>query len=188
MQDTLKHLKRQGFTRVLRYHLNLLQRRTITHAEYVVLAFLADKTLSWSRLWEQLSLSDFQRGCALSRQGVVDALDQLQSLQLIVRKPVGRSYAYAIVPEGLDPQLMLVDKAKVVVNSVDQHQSTQLTDRGRSSSYVVKKKEKKGEGLVDNQLGRRAAPTCEKCRGTGWATAPDGSGVYRCPCVMEHSS
>ena len=123
MTDPLKHLLRDAFTRMPRRYLGLLASGVITPAEYALLSAIADRTLSWKRLWEKLSFTELQRATGLSRQKVSDAVRSLETGGLIVRKKAGRSYAYALVPEGVESAYLLdnssVDNAKTSVNSVD---------------------------------------------------------------------
>lgn len=193
-------LTREAFSRVARRYLKLVASGEITHAEYVLLSFVADRTVSWRQLWRELSYDDLQRGTGLSRQKVADAVASLDALNLIARKRLGRGHAYALVPSGLTSEQVLtvaddvdnhVAAPESSVYSVDRSQSTDKTGSPILSSSIYKKTSKKAAGAaarrVDKGLSSRASSQCEECHGEGWIVLvePDGftESVARCPCT-----
>lgn len=201
MSDPLKVLLAQPFTRLSRRYLQLLAKGSISLAEFALLVAIADKTVSWKRLWETLSYGDLQETTGLSRQKVADGLAALLNQGRIVRKPIGQSYTYALVPEGWTAAQLLghceVDKVEVVVNSVDRHQSSELTGSSIDTFSSNKETPKKGLRPVDKSTssrgragvlvdvgpGEHANAACKLCSGSGWVTMDDG--VAYCPCTTR---
>ena len=198
MTDPLKLLLREPFTRLSRRFLALAADGTISPAEHLLLTAIADKTVSWRRLWEKLSYSELQTATGLSRQKIRDGLDALHKADILVRKPVGRSYAYALVPPGMTADQMEVlylskgaaagvDNPNLSVYSVDRHRSTHETDL-RSDTYIDPKKGlRRASGHVDGGLKGKASPRCSSCDGEGWIVTVLADGfteeVSRCPCT-----
>lgn len=206
MSDPLKVLLAQPFTRLSRRYLQLLAKGSISLAEFALLVAIADKTVSWKRLWETLSYGDLQVATGLSRQKVADGLAALLNQGRIVRKPIGQSYTYALVPEGWTASQLLahcdVDKVRVVVNSVDRDQSTELTGSAVDTFSSNKESLKKGLRPVDKSTssrgragvlvdvgpGEHADQACKLCRGSGWVPMEDDHGataVAYCPCTRR---
>ena len=209
MSEPLDLLLREPFTRLSRRYLQLLASGSVSLAEFVLLLAITDKTVSWKRLWETLSYSDLQDATGLSRQKVADGLAALLDQERIVRKPLGRSFTYALVPHGMTAAQLLahcdrasgVDISAEIVNSVDRHQSTHKTDRDADTYIRSKEPSKKGLRPVDKSTssrGRaamlvdvgpsdRADSTCSICAGSGWVHLEERGqlALAHCPCTTR---
>ena len=198
MTDPLKLLLREPFTRLSRRFLALAADGTVTPAEHLLLTAIADKTVSWRRLWEKLTYTELQAATGLSRQKVRDGLDALRRADILVRKPIGRSFAYALVPPGMTADQMevlylskgataSVDKSESSVYSVDRSRSTHKTDLGRATYIDLKKDLRRASGRVDEGLKGKASPLCPACGGEGWTITVLADGfteeVDRCACT-----
>lgn len=198
MTDPIKLLLREPFTRLSRRFLSLAADGTITPAEHLLVTAIADKTVSWRRLWEKLTYSELQTATGLSRQKIRDGLEALHRADILVRKPVGRSYAYALVPPGMTAAQMealyvargaglSVDNVESSVYSVDRDRSTHKTDLGAGTYIDLKKELRRASGHVDRGLKEKADTSCPNCEGEGWVVRVLADGfteeVARCPCT-----
>ena len=198
MMDPLKLLLREPFTRLSRRFLTLAADGTITPAEHLLLTAIADKTVSWRRLWEKLTYTELQSATGLSRQKVRDGLEALHRADILVRKPIGRSFAYALVPPGMTADQMevlylskeaavSVDNSESSVYSVDRDRSTHKTDLGQATYIDLKKDLRRGSARVDKGLKGKASPLCTACSGEGWTITVLADGfteeVARCACT-----
>ena len=86
MTDPLKLLLREPFSRFSRRYLKMVASGDLTAGDLLVLLFVADKTVSWRRLWEELSYTDFEEGTGMTRKGVAGVVRRLMALDLLVRK------------------------------------------------------------------------------------------------------
>ncbi|MDT0633190.1 MarR family transcriptional regulator [Rubrivirga litoralis] len=194
MTDPVKLLLREPFSRFSRRYLKMVAAGDLTPGDLLILLFVADRTVSWRRLWEELSYSDFETGTGLTRKGIAGIVKRLVALDLLVRKRVGQSYAYALVPNSMtglqvlaSDRLRSVDNSDQLVTSGNQYQLPQVTTSA-DLSYIDPKKELRRERPpVDKGLKGKAAHDCADCHGEGWivATLSDGftEAVSRCPCV-----
>ena len=195
MSDPLKLLLKEPFTRLSRRFLALAADGTLTPAEHLLATAVADKTVSWRRLWEELTYDDLQDATGLSRQKVRDGLAALRAANVLARKPVGRSFAYALVPIGMTvaelealagPEFR-VDKDGTSVYSGDRGQSTQETVPADPTYIVSKKDIRRPGGRVDKGLRASADTACSKCHGEGWIVLVEADGftesVARCLCT-----
>lgn len=123
-------MKAPGYTQIPNEILDRLSE--ISPAETKVVMTICRETFGWRmRAPQPLPLSLLKSKTGLSRQGIIDALVNLMSLQWVKREPLDlatgqASFAYSIDVENLPP----------LVNSVDQSgldQSTQLTTTGQLS-------------------------------------------------------
>ena len=192
MTDPLRLLSKEPFTKLQRRFLKALAEKKITPGEFVVLAVVADRTVSWRRLWEELSYTDLEEASGLSRRHVGRAVQRLLSLNLLARKELGQGFAYAIVPSGWTTSQLLaacdVDNAEEVGTSGPYHQGHHVPTSGAPSSiHEIKEGLRRPSGHVDKGLGSRAHTTCPDCGGDGWVVhvEPDGftESVSRCVCV-----
>ena len=198
VSDPLKLLLDEHFTRLTRRYLRLAGAGKITPAEYLLLAAVADKTVSYKRPFWAFSIADLTRTTGLSHQGVKNAVASLIGADLLSRKPKGQSYSYGIVPEGMtaDEFLAFYETPKAAVETVDNvgapgnsvagGVATQLLGSERPSSmYSFKKGIKKGSARVDKGVQGKADPTCPECHGEGWLfyDEADGHPSSASPCV-----
>ena len=194
MTDPLKLLLREPFSRFSRRYLKMVASGDLTAGDLLVLLFVADKTVSWRRLWEELSYTDFEEGTGMTRKGVAGVVRRLMALDLLVRKRVGQSYAYALVPNAMKGSQVLalcgpssVDNSVQLVTSGNQHQLPQVTTSADPTYIDLKKELRTASGRVDKGLRGKASPECPKCHGEGWVIGVlvDGftEAVARCPCI-----
>ena len=201
MLDPVQSLLKEPFTRLSRRYLKLLAAGEITAGELIVLLVIADKTISWQRLWTQLSFTDLQDATGMSRKGLGTIIERLGEADLIVRKSVSRSFAYALVPKHVTAaQLLEATVAQNVDNSAERarlsstsgnHDRLPQVDDPAVLSFVFKKGISTGSARavrrVDKGLSAHASSLCERCHGEGWIVlvAADGftESVARCPCT-----
>ena len=194
MTDPIKLLLREPFSRFSRRYLKMVAAGDLTAGDLLVLLFVADRTVSWRRLWEELSYSDFEAGTGLTRKGVAAVVRRLVTLDLLVRKRVGQSYAYALVPNAMTGSQVLaldgsddVDNPVQLVTSGNQYQLPQVTTSADLSYISPKKESRRPLGRVDKGLKGKANPTCGRCHGEGWVVSVLSDGfteaVSRCPCI-----
>lgn len=201
MLDPVQSLLKEPFTRLSRRFLKLLAAGEVTAGELVVLLVIADRTISWQRLWTQLSYTELEEATGMTRKGLGTIVERLCEADLIVRKPVGRSFAYALVPKHVTAvQLLGAMSTGSVDNSAkralpsstsgDSHRLPQVDDPA-DLSFVFKKGIRTGSARavrrVDKGLSARASGQCGRCHGEGWIVlvADDGftESVARCPCT-----
>lgn len=191
MSDLVKLLTKEPFTRLTRRYLQAAADGQITPAQFLVLTAVADKTVSWRRPWERLSNGDIKAMTGLSHQGVRDAVAALVEINLLVRKPVDNTFAYALVPIGMTGAEVMarwgVDNPARGVNSVEGGLSTELGVSADSTYISLKKDLRRACGPVDKGLMAKAEETCPECLGNGWVVTVEADGfteaVARCPCT-----
>ena len=198
MTDPLKLLLKEPFSRFSRRYLKMVAAGDLTPGDLLVLLFVADRTVSWRRLWEELSYSDYEEGTGLTRKGVAGVVRRLVALDLLVRKRVGQSYAYALVPQGMTGAQVLticrargVDNPDQLVTSGNQYQLPEVTTSAGPTYIDLKKGLRTASGRVDKGLRGKASPDCPQCHGEGWviATMADGftSSAAPCACTAERA-
>ena len=205
VSDPLQPLLKEPFSRLSRRYLKLAGTRKITPADVLVLLSVADKTVSWRRLWAELSYSDIEDATGLSRRHVGRTISGLLTAGLLARKTLGDGHTYALVPEGWTAAEVIaasasmgVDKselsASAVGTSCPQYQGHHVPSSA-DPSFVFKKRLKKAAGaavLVDNGLRARASSSCPTCGGEGWVVSVLADGfteaVAPCPCTSETAS
>lgn len=190
MSRAIDLLLAESFTRLSRRFLKALADRTITHADFVVLVVVADKTVSWKQLWTELSNADVIEATGLSHQGVRNSVKRLVKADLLVRRPKGQSYEYALVPKGHSAAAMLaVDNPDQAPNSVEKYPPTQLRGKADPSFVFSKKQVRTGKGPVDGGRKGKADPACARCTGEGWVVtvAADGFTEAVAPCLCTEA-
>lgn len=194
MSRPIDLLTAEPFTRLSRRFLKMVAKGELTAGDLLVLLVVADRTVSWKRLWTEMSFTDLEAATGLSRKALSTIVTRLAEADLIVRKAKGRSFEYALVPAGWTGEQVLtsstvegVDNVAASSTSGTRHRSTQVDDRVDRSMYSLKKNSKNGRGPVDGGLKGKAVPTCALCRGEGWVVtvAADGftEAVSRCLCT-----
>lgn len=90
----------------------------LSGAEFKVLCVIIRQTIGWSKQWDEISISQFEKKTGLSRQGILDCVESLETKELILtdRNP-GITTRYALYGDTNE-------KARLV-KSVDRY--TQLT-------------------------------------------------------------
>lgn len=91
-------------------------------AELKVVAFVIRQTFGYHRESHPISLTDFQDGTNLTRQAVVDGIKAAMERGVLDRAPSGNSFAYFLV-----------------VNEIDQEESTQETPASQPNRPEVVK-------------------------------------------------
>ncbi|HEX9952793.1 MAG TPA: hypothetical protein VGB53_13555 [Rubricoccaceae bacterium] len=194
MSRPIDILSAEPFTRLSRRFLKMVAKGELTPGDLLVLLVVADKTVSWKRLWQELSYTDLETATGMSRKGLTAIVTRLTDADLIVRKAKGRSFEYALVPAGWTGDQVLasstaedVNNPVVVVTSGNRHRLPEVDDRADRSMYFPKKTLKNGRRPVDEGMKGKAEPTCALCRGEGWVVtiAADGftESVSRCLCT-----
>ena len=196
MADLVKLLAKEPFTKFSRRYLRLVSRKELTPGELVLLLVVADKTVSWRRLWLQASYADLSELTGMTRKGLVAVIDRLVQTDLLVRKPFGQSYSYALVPDGMTGAQVLavcdVDNVELPVTSGNSCLLPEVTASADLSYIDSKKGLRKASPSVDRGMRSRARSSCSTCHGEGWVVivAADGysESVAPCPCTSSSSS
>ncbi len=101
---------------------------TIGEAELKVVLWIARKTFGWHKDSDQISLSQLMTATGMSRQGVLNGIENGISHGLIGRIPHGQSFLYFLVVNEVDQSTTLTSASlqsrPEVVNEVDTQKKT----------------------------------------------------------------
>lgn len=93
--------------------------RVMKEAELRVVLAIARKTFGWHKKSDILSLSQLMELTGLSRQGVINGLDDGIERGIITRKKSGQSYSYSLVVNEVDDLPTSQRSRPELVNEVD---------------------------------------------------------------------
>ncbi len=123
----------EKFTQIPNYIIDSMA--TMHRSTFAVVMWVARQTVGWQKQWDRISLTQFQDGTGLSRQGVIDAIADAVERGWIAQEHVGKqSFQYQLtgnVGKPVEKEARTTSQVSRLVNSVDQ--SSKLTSASQVS-------------------------------------------------------
>lgn len=150
-------------------------------AELKVVLAIARETFGWHRDEKSLSLTRLQALTGLSRQGVVNGIEDGLRRHAIERRTHGQSFRYRLLVNEVDRskgQRSGPDRSTPLtslVNEVDRQLVNEVDTAKKDGKKDLKKQETKNTHTARARVSRFDLPTCERYAATlKGLTTPDG--------------
>lgn len=140
-----------------------------------VLLLVCRQTFGWQRTQAILSLTFIENGTGLSRQSVVDALEELVQCTLLKKTPSGRTFIYELVID--DECEILIDKSRVgLVQETEPNSLMARLSTGGGSLTIRPLSVSQEDGSIVHQEDTKKETVLKKEKDISVASAPEPSG------------